>query len=303
MSHFKFSQGANNQLKQIWLLILIFIMTSQALASLPDLIIISTSLEETGCNTYKVCYQMRNPTDVSVSAVVENFIYINGVHMFTEPYIFPLLSNTTYFSCGTYELSGPGCSQAHTVQVCADGNNEQAETIESNNCGTVVPFPPTGPLIAMSKAYLNFGKTSESESLTIWNDEPCCQLDYIVEVITGDAYFDITPLSGSSTDDTDLNHHQITVDRSMIPRGETVEGLLRISGNAGNSPVDFQLTAGRYLADLNADGLVNIPDLLLLISPWLANDTAVDTGPIAEPDGFINYFDFYIFDQEWLAGY
>jgi CARDB len=272
-------------------------------AGLPDLIITQTTIEETACNTYKLCYSMRNASSDSVGALVDNFIYIDGVHKFSNINLFPLLPNSTLYSCGTFTLPGTECNQEHTVQVCADGNNEQAESNESNNCGVLVPFQHTGQIIATDKTVIDFGNTSEVEILGIWNDSSCCPLDYSTQIVTGSSYFDITPPDGTSTGSSDQNFHDISVNRAVIARGETVFGQLSISATANNSPVDISLSASRYLTDFNADGFVDTSDLLMLAAAWLMYDSSVDTGPIAAPDGFINFFDFSIVSRQWLAGY
>jgi hypothetical protein len=284
-------------------LFLIFILAKPVLANLPDLLITETSIEQIDCNKFKLCYTMRNPTSVAVSAVVDNFIYIDGVHRFSNIFIFPLLPNSSFFSCGNITISSNECSLEHTIQVCADGNEEQDEIDELNNCGELLSFQYNGQIIATDQTEIDFGNTSDLEFLAIWNDEACCPLDYAVEIVTGSSYFDLSPPDGMSIDPSDMNAHDVSVDRSMIPRGESVAGLLRISGVASNSPVDISLSAGRYLADFNADGFVDISDLLMVAEPWLSNDGIIDTSPLAAPDGFINYLDFYVLNQQWLAGY
>ena len=84
-------------------------------AGLPDLIITETTIEETACNTYKLCYSMRNASSSSVGALVDNFIYIDGVHKFSDINLFPLLPNSTLYSCGTFTLPGTECSHEHRL--------------------------------------------------------------------------------------------------------------------------------------------------------------------------------------------
>jgi hypothetical protein len=272
-------------------------------AGLPDLIITETTIEETACNTYRLCYTMRNASSSSVTAFVDNFIYIDGVHRFSDNNLFPLLPNSTLNSCGTFTLSSTGCGQEHTVQVCADGYNEQSESNESNNCGLLVPFQHAGQTIATDRTVIDFGNTSDVEVLRIWSESSCCPLDYSTLISIGSSYFDITPPDGTSTGPSDQNVHDISVNRAAILRGETVLGQLSISGTPGSSPVDIPLSASRYLTDFDADGFVDTADLLMLAAAWLTYDSSVDTAPVAAPDGFIDFFDFSIVGRQWLAGY
>lgn len=128
-------------------------------------------------------------------------------------------------------------------------------------------------------------------------------IDYSTQILTGTSYFDITPPDGTSTGPSDQNFHDISVNRAVIARGETVFGQLSISGTANNSPVDISLSASRYLTDFDVDGFVDTSDLLMLAAAWLTYDSSIDTGTIATPDGFINFFDFSIVSRQWLAGY
>lgn len=61
-------------------------------------------------------------------------------------------------------------------------------------------------------------------------------------------------------------------------------------------------------SDLNADDVLDIEDLFIMIGWWLEDDCqqifdcfgADITGPQGSPDGTVNLFDFTVFSAHWL---
>jgi len=97
--------------------------------------------------------------------------------------------------------------------------------------------------IDKDKESIDFGTASISENFSVWNDA-AGTLAYSVSVILGDAYFSVTPDSGSSGGSSDKEVHTIQVNRVNISPGQMVAGRIEIASSyADDSPQYIELSA------------------------------------------------------------
>ncbi|MCK4349104.1 MAG: alpha/beta fold hydrolase, partial [Thermoplasmatales archaeon] len=103
--------------------------------------------------------------------------------------------------------------------------------------------PLVYPSIAADPSKIYFGCTSTLQKLYVWNDGTGT-LTYSVSVVSGNEYFSITPLDGSSTGLLNKSEHNITLNRNNINPGETVYGTIMItSPQADDTPKYVNLSA------------------------------------------------------------
>jgi len=119
-----------------------------------------------------------------------------------------------------------------------DPIEEQASTGRGT---TELTWANIGSSIAKDKSRLNYRGSDISKDFDVWNDGTG-ELTYDVSISEGGEYFDVWPVSGSSTGTSDKNTHTVTLNRNNISPGQIVTGKVRVnSATADDSPRDIYL--------------------------------------------------------------
>ncbi len=210
------------------------------------------------------------PDKITVGAFYGSGVGLHGVSYSLDEV--PLIKNQTYFvEFNVYDPppdsngfnpffmkhpAGASCSTEGDPDQYDGGNAYRGNVARPDDdlSMTILEYAVMGPEIALNKNVLAhnvfLGDSLDSDSFTIFNSGRDT-LNYTIDEIPVVNWLDVIPTSGSSTTETDT----ITVDYSTaslaVGRYTTV---IRVSGNAPNSPKDIAVTIDVHSVKPDYDG-------------------------------------------------